>query len=171
MMAANRKHANIMMESYLLPLQNNEDGMGKLFKTSRSHCKCSFAIDLAFSWKLLFLQAKIPRPPPSPLSVHCKDRNFSPDFDSIAIGQLPRSNPRQLLGHIVVQETLPMKLNLPLYLKPSRSVRCISQQTRIGTHNKIRSSHTNQERPVKCELVLRSLHTSVQLFPVYLCKP
>ena len=61
--------------------------MGKLFKTSRYHCICLYVIYYARAWKhtyeLLSLQAKIIRPPPSPLSLHCKDRKFSSDFDSI----------------------------------------------------------------------------------------
>ena len=64
-----------------------EYGVGKLFKTPRSHCKWSYAIYLAFGWKFTYklpsLRAKILGPPPSPLSLHCKDRKFSPDFDSI----------------------------------------------------------------------------------------
>ena len=64
-----------------------DDDVGKLFKTSRFHCQCSYAIYLTLAWKLTYellsLQAKILRPPPSPLSLHCKDRKFSPDFDSI----------------------------------------------------------------------------------------
>ncbi len=42
-----------------------------------------YAIARKFTYELLSLQAKIIRAAPSPLSLHCKDRKFSPDFDSI----------------------------------------------------------------------------------------
>ena len=43
------------------------------------------------AYELLSLQAKIIRPPPSPLSLRCKDRKFSSNFDSI---------PKVMLVHV-----------------------------------------------------------------------
>ncbi len=58
-----------------------------MFETSRYHGMCLYVIYYVIAWKFpyesLSLQAQIIRPPPSPLSLHCKDRKFSPDFDSI----------------------------------------------------------------------------------------
>ncbi len=79
MTAAKRKHANIMMEKLPTTL-TSDDGVGKLFRTSRSHCKCSCAIYLAFAWKftyeLLSLQARSSDPLPPPCLYIVNIENF-----------------------------------------------------------------------------------------------
>ncbi len=69
MTAAKRKYANIMMKKLPTTL-TSDDGVGKLFRTCRSHCKCSYAIYLTFAWKftyeLLSLQARFSDPLPPP---------------------------------------------------------------------------------------------------------
>ncbi len=81
MTAAKRKHAYVMMERLPTTL-TSDDGMGKLFRTSRSHCKCSYAIYLAFAWKftyeLLSLQARSADPLPPPYLYIVKIENFHP---------------------------------------------------------------------------------------------
>ncbi len=67
-------------KSYLLPLYN--DGVGKLFRTSRSNCKCSCAIYLTFALKftyeLLSLQARSSDPLPPPYLYIVKIENLHP---------------------------------------------------------------------------------------------
>ncbi len=81
MTASKRKHANIMMEKLPTTL-TPDDGVGKLFRTSRSHWKCSSAIYLAFAWKftyeLLSLQARSSDGGPPPYLYIVKIENFHP---------------------------------------------------------------------------------------------
>ena len=49
----------------------------------RSIFTCVLLLAWKFTYELLSLQAKSSETPPSPLSIQCKDRKCSPDFDSI----------------------------------------------------------------------------------------
>ncbi len=81
MMIANRKHDNIMMEKLPSTL-TLDNAVGKLFKTSRYHGKCFYAIHLSLAWiftnELLSLRAKSSDPLPPPYLYTVKIENFHP---------------------------------------------------------------------------------------------
>ncbi len=104
MTAAKSKHANIMMEKLPATL-TSDDGVGKLFRTSRSCCKCFYAIYLAFAWKftyeLLSLQARSSDPFPPPYLYIVKIENFHPILTPSlrALEKEKIKNPTRLKGH------------------------------------------------------------------------
>ena len=78
-----------MGKSHLPPCIKS--GRGKLFNMSKMHCKSLYVIfkapPLECNYGLISLRVEILRPhPPSIFTLHCKDRKFSPGFDSIPKG-------------------------------------------------------------------------------------